>query len=126
MRPTEPPEFLFHPKVHEIFNGIMEEGNKNAVQAKLRKVLENPTHFTAPLHGPLSGDREVRVLQDLRVIVTFCWECVETGHQHKHQCPCDEIPKNSIIVWWIGNHKEMGHAQGVTSMPWPNSTKPCP
>jgi len=126
LKPIDQPVFRFHPKFLECLSGIVDPIAKSAIQKKLTKVLEDPKHFTAPLKYPLAGDREIRVLQDLRIIVTLCWECVETGHQNKHDCPCDSIPKNTIICWWVGNHKEMRRAQGITSLPWGKEKRNAP
>jgi len=119
-RPS-PPELRFHPGFRALLDAVGDGVARSAVQKKLLKLQENPEHFSTPLVYPLSGDREIRVLRDLRIIITLCWQCYGTVHQQKHKCPCEEIPENTIIVWWVGNHKELKHAQGATSVPWPSS-----
>lgn len=121
MAANEPPELRFHPKFKPLLDAIKDGVARSAIQKKLLKLRENPKHFSIPLAYPLSGDREIKVLQDLRIIITICNECYGTVHQQKHKCPCEEIPENTIIVWWVGNHKQLRHAQGVTSAPWSNS-----
>jgi mRNA-degrading endonuclease YafQ of YafQ-DinJ toxin-antitoxin module len=116
----------FHPKFKSFLKRIKDKNAQDAIESKLLKLKESPRHFSDSLTGPLAGDREISVLQDLRIIVTLCWDCHGSTHQQKHKCPCDEIPKNTIVVWWVGNHKEMRHAQGITSMPWPDNDKLCP
>jgi hypothetical protein len=125
LEPTEPLELRFHPKFKSLLKDIKDRVAQDAIQGKLLKLKENPRHFSNSLTGPLAGDREICVLQDLRIIITLCWDCYGTVHQQKHKCPCDAIPENTIIVWWVGNHKEMRHAQGITSMPWPDNGPPC-
>lgn len=112
-------QLLFHPSFRKALDSLKGGVERDAVEKKLKNLLQDPHHFSVPLAGPLSGDREIRVLRDLRIIITICRDCRQTEHQKKHRCPCYDVPQNAIIIWWIGNHKELKKAQYATAAEWP-------
>lgn len=119
LSPVEDFEIIFHPKFKDSLLGIGDSIKRTAIEKKLEKFKENPLHFSLPYRGDLAGNRKIKVLADLRIVVTLCWECRQTNHQDGHNCPCDEIPDNTAICWYVGDHKDIRRrARHVVTGQW--------
>jgi hypothetical protein len=118
LAPPKKYDYLFLKGFENQLNKFKDGQTRSIIQRKLEKVLEDPYHFSRTLSGCLSGNREIKVLVDLKIIITICEECRKQHHMSTHKCKCDDIPVNTIICWWIGNHDEMAGAQTVTQSSW--------
>ena len=119
MNPTRNFGIIFHPAFKQAFSTIGDSVKRTAVEKKLEKFKENPTHFSTPYRGDLAGNRKIKVMADLRIVVTLCWECLQTNHQGNHNCPCDEIDENTVICWYVGSHKDISRSpRRVVTSPW--------
>lgn len=117
--PTRDFDILFHPVFQDALSKLRDPIKLTAIEKKLKKFMENPEHFSTPYKGDLAGNRKVKVMADLRIVVTLCWECRTTNHQGHHECPCDQIPENTVICWYVGDHKDIDRrAYRVVTSVW--------
>jgi mRNA-degrading endonuclease RelE of RelBE toxin-antitoxin system len=112
-------DFLFHPKFNQTFDKL--DGEKRTrVEKSLNRFKSNPMHYSESYLGSLQGIRKIKVLDDLRILITICRECRANKLQHLHRClSCGKIDDNTVICWMVGSHKEIERgARDTTTKAW--------
>lgn len=94
----------FHPHFNRNFEKL-DRIKQLAVKKKIEKFIAGHAK-SKPMSFNLIGKRELKVLDDLRVLFTICEECIEKGYVDYNGCiDCEKIPDNYIIIWNVTTHK---------------------